>query len=88
MLCSLYQLYVTFSIVDVHDIYCINVYIYRLADAKFSPEMANLAIDRQRNRILTTIATKEALKLADNGKILILFVDVLCLCAYVVCVYL
>ncbi len=40
-----------------------------IADATFSAEIANLAIDRQRNRILTTKATKEAVKLADNGKV-------------------
>ena len=41
--------------------------VNRSADAKFSSEIANLAIDRQRNRILTAKATKEALELADNG---------------------
>ncbi|CAB3982076.1 Hypothetical predicted protein [Paramuricea clavata] len=41
--------------------------VNRSADAKYSPEVANLAIDRQRNRIVTSKATKEALELADNG---------------------
>ena len=43
--------------------------VNRSADAKFSSEIANLAIDRQRNRVLTAKATKEALKLADNGNL-------------------
>jgi hypothetical protein len=48
-------------------------YYNNVADAKYSPEVANLAIDRQRNRILTTKATKKALELADNGKHLVFF---------------
>ena len=42
-----------------------------LAEAEYSPAIANLAIDRQRNRILTTKATREAIELADAGKNLV-----------------
>ena len=38
-----------------------------IADAEYSPKVANYSIDRQRNRIRTTEATKEALRLADQG---------------------
>ena len=43
-------------------------FLYNVADAEYSSKVANLAIDRQRNRILTTKATREALKLADEGE--------------------
>lgn len=46
-----------------------NFFLYNIADAEYSSKVANLAIDRQRNRILTTKATREALKLADEGKL-------------------
>ena len=45
-----------------------NVFLYYVADAEYSSKIANLAIDRQRNRILTTKATREALRLADEGE--------------------
>ena len=45
-----------------------NFFLYNVADAEYSSKIANLAIDRQRNRILTTKATREALRLADEGE--------------------